>query len=364
MTQPRIAILVGDALGVLRAMPAETIDCCVTSPPYWGLRDYGVAGAMGSEPTLAEHIEAMVALFREIGRVLKPSGTVWLNYGDVYASKPNGRSAAQSKAAGADDRTHRDKPFSTVGPRLNPDQRDERRRGQKSTLQGAAPYHVPTKVAAGGYAKPKDLLMIPNRLAIALQDDGWFVRSEIIWGKTNPKPDSARDRPGVAHEKIFMLTKSPRYFYNAEAGRVAAGSGANSQSRPAAWDAAPGYHGTVHRKGRAPEPLYAAQDPAKTSRGLRNYEPAPLEVWRMATAPYRGDHYATFPPELARRCIEIGCPPGGTVLDPFGGSCTTGIVAQGLGRPSVMIELSPAAVEDARRRIRDTGGACLVAIAQ
>lgn len=170
-----VQILIGDVFDRLAELPDDSIDCIVCSPPYWGLRDYDVAGQIGLEPTLAEHIEVMVRVFRELRRVLKPTGTCWMNYGDCYASAPNGRSVADAKAGGLDDRTFRDKPMSTVG----------------------------------GLIKAKDLCMIPNRLAIALCDDGWFVRAECIWGKPNAMPDSSgSQRPAIAHEKVFLFTKS------------------------------------------------------------------------------------------------------------------------------------------------------------
>lgn len=178
-----VKILVGDVRAQLRALPDESVHCMITSPPYWGLRDYGVAGQIGMEQTLGEHLRIMVEIFREVRRVLRKDGTVWLNYGDCYATSANGRSAADTKAAGNDDRTFRDKPFSTVG----------------------------------GTLKPKDLAMISNRLAIALQDDGWWVRSEIIWDKANPMPESIMDRPTCAHEKIWLLAKAERYFFDAVA---------------------------------------------------------------------------------------------------------------------------------------------------
>lgn len=351
----RVTLHVGDCLDMLSGMEPNSVDCVVTSPPYWGLRDYGVDGQIGLEPTLAEHLAIMVAVFREIRRILKPTGTLWINYGDCYAAAPNGKSAAAYKAEGSDDRTFRDKPFSTVG----------------------------------GLQKAKDLCMVPNRLAIALQEDGWWVRSEIIWGKTNPMPDSAKDRPGAAHEKIFLLSKSARYWYDAEAVRFGLrpkttttygtvrneveddGSGKVKKANmaasmpvrqprkikvPGGWDTGSGPHGSFHRNGRG-EPEYRDNHtgidstPRGEGRNLRNYEPAALTVWPMATQPFSDAHFATFPPELAERCILAGCPKGGLVLDPFGGAGTTALVALRHGRRAALIELNPEYAEMSRLRI-------------
>ncbi len=216
----RLSILLGDVRERLAAMEPDSVDCVVTSPPYWGLRDYGVDGQIGLERTLGEHLEVMLDVFRLVRRVLKPRGTLWLNYGDCYATSPNGRSAADTKAAGKDDRTFRDKPFSTIG----------------------------------GVLKPKDLCMLPNRLAIALQEDGWWVRSEIVWGKPNPMPDSSgKYRPSTAHEKIFLLTKTGSGFYDFEAVKQAVTGNAHSRVSkvkvPGAWDLGKGGHGTINRQG-------------------------------------------------------------------------------------------------------------------
>jgi DNA modification methylase len=373
----RCKIHVGDCINVMRTMPAESVDCVVTSPPYWGLRDYGVAGQIGLEPTLIEHLEVMVRVFEEVRRVLKPTGTCWVNYGDCYATQPNGRSAADTKAAGNDDRTFRDKPFSTIG----------------------------------GSIKSKDLCMIPNRLAIALQDAGWWVRSEIVWGKTNPMPDSSGAyRPSTSHEKIFLLTKSEdadvwrardtgeisfnpdltercplitdpdrdgaRWlrmgaYYDAETVRVRRSTKSDGK-QPDGWDTGDGGHGTVHRLGREKGKRIDKQrghsrrhagfndrwdqmerdEQVANGRLLRNYEPAPLSVWEMATQAFSGAHFATFPPELAERCILAGCPKGGIVLDPFGGAGTTALVALRHGRLAEVIELNPEYAVIAERRIK------------
>ncbi|MGQ4273426.1 DNA-methyltransferase [Terrihabitans sp. B22-R8] len=393
----RVTLYLGDVLAVLAGLPDDSVDCVVTSPPYWGLRDYGTAqwvggdpdcdhrsptmhenrqearpklagsdatnsyqlrlahrsacgkcGAVkvdqqiGLEPTLALHLEVMVRVFREVRRVLKPTGTCWVNYGDCYATSPNGRSAADTKAAGGDDRTFRDKPFSTIG----------------------------------GVLKAKDLCMVPNRLAIALQEDGWWVRSEIIWAKSNPMPESIRDRPATSHEKIFMLTKSARYFYDAGAVRQAPSDASLSRwaqdiERQVSSTRANGgmkTNGTMKAVGGPREKTRAAdiaaprhaghinhtgieQTPRGEGRNLRNFERAPVDVWEIATRPFSEAHFATFPPELAARCINAGCPKGGLVLDPFGGAGTTALVAARLGRRAVLIELNPEYAAIAQRRI-------------
>jgi len=327
-----VRILIGDVFDRLAELPADSIDCVVTSPPYWGLRDYGVDGQIGMEPTLGEHLDVMVRVFDAVRRVMKPEGTLWLNYGDCYATKPNGRSAAATKAAGNDDRTFRDKPFSTVGPVYDPEYRKRTTGG----IHAERREDAGGRIVAGGTLKPKDLCMIPNRLAIALQDAGWWVRSEIIWGKPNPMPDSSgRYRPSTAHEKIWLLTKSAKSYYDSEA-----------VAMPAASDHGSGNgFAREHRVsfgGRGnPEP-WALTD----TRLLRNYEPdlsaiIPPEVWPIATAAFSEAHFATFPPALVAPCILAGCPKGGTVLDPFGGAGTTGLVADRLGREVVLIELNP-----------------------
>lgn len=364
----RVTLHCGDCIEVLRGMEADSVDCVVTSPPYWGLRNYDVEGQYGLEPTLGEHLAKMVEVFDAVRTVLKPTGTVWLNYGDCYATSPNGRSAADTKAAGNDDRTFRDKPFSTVGPIYDPNYRERTTGGIHSERRPDAGG----RVVAGGTLKAKDLCMVPNRLAIALQEAGWWVRSEIVWAKPNPMPESVRDRPATAHEKIFMLTKSARYFYDAEAVRVASNYNPAKGKMPDGWDTGPSGHGAFHRNGREKgkratdkqrghsrkhagfDDRWDAMEKAEqcaNGRNLRNYEPAPTEVWPIATQPFSEAHFATFPPELAKRCILAGCPKGGLVLDPFGGSGTTALVALRHLRRAELIELNPEYAKMARRRI-------------
>ncbi len=382
-----VTLLIGDALEQLRTLPDDSVDCCVTSPPYWGLRDYGVVGQLGIEPTLAEHISNMVAVFMEVRRVLTPSGTCWINYGDCYATKPNGRSAADTKAAGNDDRTFRDKPFSTVGPIIQYHSGSENREG-KSGNKGNGGASTGQRVVAGGYLKPKDLCMVPNRLAIALQDAGWWVRSEIVWGKPNPMPDSSgRYRPSTAHEKIWLLTKSAKSFYDSEAVRMPAAESsiqrwsqdienqlgsdrANAGRKTNGNLKAVG--GSRIEKQRGHSRRHAGfndrwdgmtkAEQQENGRLLRNYEPdlsaiIPPEVWSIATAAFSEAHFATFPPALVAPCIMAGCPIGGTVLDPFFGAGTTGLVADRLQRDCIGIELNPQYAAMAQARIdSDRGG--------
>lgn len=418
-------MMVGDVFEQLALLPDESVDTCVTSPPYWGLRDYGYEGQIGLEPTLGEHLDVMVRVFEEIRRVLKPMGTCFLNYGDCYATTPNGRSAADVKALGTDDRTFRDKPVSTIGP-IRADnlgnnagdgvrrktvgpvyvpigEKRAKSRGPKNRslhdgrVKGGQP--CPGQIHAGGYLKPKDLCMIPNRLAIALQDAGWWVRSEIVWGKPNPMPDSSgKYRPSTAHEKIWLLTKSAKSYYDAQAvkmpvsgrtnPRVAVPPAAHPEFdigldpiadaagwvQPAGWDTGEGAHGSIHRAGsrravqqnpkamaatmgvRANPSFQAATTAVVEDRYLRNFEPdisplVPLEVWKIASAAFTDAHFATFPPALVVPCILSGCPEGGTVLDPFGGAGTTALVAQALGRSSILIEMSEEYAAIAERRV-------------
>lgn len=289
-----VRIITGDARAELAHLLCDTFDCCVTSPPYWGLRDYGVAGQIGLEPTLQEYLAEMVSIFREVRRTLKPSGTFWLNIGDSYArepgkggSGPGGKNTAEMKYTGA------------------------------KTLSGL---------------KPKDLAMVPNRLAIALQEDGWFVRSEIIWHKPNPMPESVTDRPTSSHEKIWLLTKSERYFYDADAVKEAAECDRVRGPAEHADKKSTNGNGGLSRR------------PISEFRNGRN-------VWTIATQPFAGAHFATMAPDLAERCIKAGSPLGGHVLDPFGGAGTTGLVADRLGRDATLIELNPGYAALARGRI-------------
>ena len=333
-----VTVLQGDCRAVLPTLPDCSIQCCVTSPPYYGLRDYGVAGQIGLEPTPDEYVAEMVAVFREVRRVLRDDGVLFLNVGDSYA-----------RAGGEGGHG----PNAQVGNTRSLEQR---------RMLAPPP----------GY-KPKDLLGIPWLLAFALRADGWYLRSDIIWHKPNPMPESVRDRPTSAHEHVFLLSKRERYFYNAEAirqpladasysrlaqdvegqaGRVRANGGAKTNGTMKAvkfgGNKGQGDHGSAAR--RASGNLW---DPATETANARN-------VWTIATHPYSGAHFATMPPELAERCIKAGTRPGDTVLDPFGGAGTTGLVADRLNRNAVLIELNPEYRALAMDRVR--GDAPLLAV--
>lgn len=362
-----VTIRVGDCRNLLEAMPDESVNCVVTSPPYWGLRDYGVVGQIGMERTLGEHLEILVGVFNEVRRVLRKDGTCWVNYGDCYATTPNGRGAVDAKAAGGDDRTFRDKPFSTIGPII---QHEERHANRGTGKEGYRPVST-GRVVAGGLLKAKDLCMVANRLAIALQDSGWWVRSEIIWSKPNPMPESVTDRPACQHEKIFMLTKSQKYWYDAEAVRrpmaevsvSRLGQDLENQKGSARANGGKKTNGKMKAVGKVDKQRghsrrhagfiarwdAVPKDEQTASAHLRN-------VWTIPTAAFSEAHFATFPPALVEPCVKAGCPTGGIVLDPFGGAGTVGLVADRLGRDALMFELNPAYAEIARKRLLNDGG--------
>lgn len=410
-----VRILVGDVREKLREMADDSVNCVCTSPPYWGLRDYGTAswvggdadcdhrsptmrdgrnedramlagssatnmgqlinmakqgvcgrcGAarvdsqLGLEPTPDEHVAAMVGVFREIRRVLRPDGVCWVNYGDSYATSVNGRSAADTKAAGNDDRTFRDKPFGT---------------------------------AVGGL-KPKDLCGVPFRFALAMQADGWWWRSCLPWVKRNGMPESIKDRPATAVEYVFMFTKSVRYAYDADAvrrelapasvdrlaqnveaqaGSVRANGGGKTNgpmkavARP--HPLSPKYSGNRRLSGADISSTLGVPSDRNFRNGdlffesldcphgvLTNGEGDPLAL-DVPPQPFRDAHFATFPPKLIEPLIKAGCPIGGTVLDPFFGAGTTGMVADRLGRNCIGVELNPEYARIAERRITGDAG--------
>lgn len=298
-----IEILQGDCRDVLGGLPDGSINCCVTSPPYFGLRDYGVEGQLGLEPTPDEFVSAMVEVFREVRRVLRDDGTLWLNLGDSYANDGKRGGSTGGKHASA---LHGN---SGIGRRL---------------------------LTTG--LKPKDLIGIPWRVAFALQADGWYLRQDIIWHKPNPMPESVTDRCTKAHEYIFLFAKSERYYFDADAIKEQAVSNHASGN---------GFKGRQGGAIHMPMSGGAGTADQWLPGGMRNRR----SVWTVSTKPFKGAHFATFPPDLIEPCVLAGCPVDGTVLDPFFGAGTTGLVAQKHGRNCVGIELNPDYIAIANERL-------------
>lgn len=305
-----VSIINGDCRDVLKTLPDESVHCVVTSPPYFGLRDYGVDGQIGLEATPDAFVAEMVGVFREVRRVLRSDGTLWLNLGDSYA----GSWGNQGRKEG----------------------RGEQRSVNGPMIQNLRPY--PDKKSNTGKIvqpglKPKDRMMIPAQVALALRGDGWWLRDEIIWFKRNPMPISVVDRTTPAHEMLYLLSKSARYYYDHEAVKedaVSTHPSGNGFARPQ----------QLARGGRG-----SAEQWAPTEKRNRR------SVWDVPVRPFPGAHFATFPPDLIEPCVKAGCPEGGTVLDPFGGAGTTGLVADRLGRNAILIELNPDYAAMASRRV-------------
>ena len=294
-----VNLVLGDCRNVLPTLPAGSVHCCVTSPPYFGLRDYGHENQIGLERTPEAFVQELVEVFREVRRVLRDDGTLWLNLGDSYNAYNANRGASTSISDG------------TAG------------RGHPTHRRGLT---TPT-------LKNKDLIGIPWRVAFALQDDGWYLRQDIIWHKPNPMPESVRDRCTKAHEYLFLLSKGARYHFDSEAIKEPAIKGAA---------------GSTFNKGKtATHQLGRSSDKDRADSSTRNRR----SVWSVTTKPFKGAHFATFPPDLIEPCILAGCPAGGTVLDPFMGSGTTAAVSLQHGRQFVGVELNPEYLELARRRV-------------
>ncbi len=323
-------ILIGDVRDKLAELPDESVHCVVTSPPYFGLRDYGVEGQIGLEATPGAFVEVMVGVFREVRRVLRKDGTLWLNLGDSYAGSGRGiwNVPDEVKTAAGIKETYRPSVKPTAGL-------------HESAVASGAIDRKWVKPPMG--LKPKDLIGIPWRVAFALQADGWYLRQDIIWSKPNPMPESVTDRCTKAHEYLFLLSKGPRYHYDAAAiAEDAIYSGIAGMDGSGFKD--PQSFNGKHRD--------AGMFGARTAvEGLDNGKRNRRSVWTVATAPFADAHFATFPPALIEPCILAGCPAGGTVLDPFGGAGTTGLVADRLGRNAILIELNPEYAEIARKRI-------------
>lgn len=329
------SVMIGDCVESMRQLPDASVQCCVTSPPYFGLRDYGQAGQMGLEATPDTFVAGMVGVFREVRRVLRDDGTLWLNLGDSYASSGK-------------DGNPPDSPHQT----------------QKMNAGSYGVQHRKTPAFDG--IKAKDLIGIPWRVAFALQADGWYLRQDIIWHKPNPMPESVTDRCTKAHEYIFMLTKSARYYFDSVANQVPASSSYANDKR----------HGATALS-HVPQKDYAGQGvkvqtptqlhdnmfvKGKSGNKDRKQRPgadvldigtqagsAPWEgmtanrrsVWAVTAKPFKGAHFATFPPDLIEPCVLAGSRPNDTILDPFGGSGTVAGVALKHGRNAILCELNP-----------------------
>jgi len=298
-----INIKIGDCRHVLKQLPSNHFHTCVTSPPYWGLRDYGNNGQLGLEETPQEFVDNLVKVFREVKRVLRDDGTLWLNLGDSYSghcsrASNNGRAGFGNKREGV---------FFKTGKGL----------------------------------KAKDLVGMPWRVAFALQEDGWYLRQDIIWNKPNPMPESVKDRCTKSHEYIFLLSKSPKYFYDIEAIR-----------EPLAKSSI----GRLNQNIDKQVGTTRANGGAKTNgnfkaTGSKEKGANKRSVWTVTTKPYKEAHFATYPPDLIEPCILAGCPENGNVLDPFGGAGTTALVADRLHRNATIIELNKKYIKIAEKRI-------------
>ena len=326
-------VLIGDCIESMRTLKDQSVNTCVTSPPYYGLRDYGMADQIGLEETPAEFVGRLVEVFREVRRVLRNDGTIWVNMGDSYAN--GGRT--------------------TRGV-------DEKLEARTMSVRPRDPTGI----------KPKDLMGIPWRLAFALQDDGWYLRQDIIWHKPNPMPESTRDRCTKSHEYLFLLSKSPRYYYDQDAIKepVALSSIkrlAQDIEQQQGSDRVPGKSNGPMKAVRSKRDSFKRDDSKREQaipgQSLGTHRPDREEsaysldtrnkrsVWTVPTQGFKGAHFATFPPDLIRPCILAGAPLGGVVLDPFGGAGTTAVVAMQEGRKSILCELNPEYAAMAEHRI-------------
>lgn len=397
-----VRIINADCRVALRTIPAESVNCIVTSPPYWSLRDYGVEGQIGLEEAPQSFVDEMVLLFRELRRVLRADGTAWVNMGDSYAGSGRGGNSSpktstlqggqasqlaskirRTRAATEIGGTSRDAAVTNVG----------RRATRGSQLPPG--FHTNAfEAGAIGRAwapppfglKQKDLIGMPWRIAFALQADGWWLRQDIVWNKPNPMPESVTDRCTKAHEYIFLLSKSERYYFDQEAIKEKANYGFPNSPESIASPFGQGYtrraaavtegarppgtapqsgmtRRTIGRKGNAKGfrgGSYVNGEPGK--RAERGNQPNETmsrnkrSVWTVSTQPFSEAHFATFPPALIEPCILAGCPRGGVVLDPFGGAGTTGLVADRLQRNAVLIELNAEYAAMAQRRIAKEAG--------
>jgi DNA modification methylase len=300
----------GDCLAYLRSLPSGSVDCCVCSPPYYGLRDYGVEGQIGLEESPEAFIERLVAVFREVRRVLKPDGTLWVNINDCYAG--SGKGAAQYP--------------------------DNAAKYKQGTNRGMVGQGAVAKVGFGD-CKPKDLIGIPWMLAFALRADGWYWRCDVIWNKRNAMPESVTDRPTRSHEYILLFAKSPTYYFDHEAIKEIAVNGDPNPPR--------GSKG-ADRLNKGRREIHDLLDRI-TKRNKRS-------VWDVSTKPLKEAHFATYPEDLISPCILAGCREGGVVLDPFMGAGTTAVVARKLNRHFAGCDLNPEYVGIAQNRLKNEIG--------
>ena len=304
-----INIYKGNVFQRLKEIPDKSVNTCITSPPYWGLRDYGEGGQLGMENTPEEFVENLVNVFKEVKRVLRDDGTVWLNLGDSYISGKSRYSTREQTLAGGGENQ---KKYGIL------------HKGGKKDMYGHSFY------------KDKDLAGIPWRVAFALQQDGWYLRQDIIWHKPNPMPESVKDRCTKAHEYIFLLSKNVKYYFDNEVIKEKA-KFPNGPNSPDKIKKGVGQHGMDTRGGLAKITAL----PYKNKRS----------VWTVTTKPFKEAHFATFPKDLIEPCVLAGCPENGVVFDPFGGSGTTCIVAESQNRNSIMVEINPEYVKIAKKRI-------------
>lgn len=308
-------ILLGDALEQLRTIPSESINTCVTSPPYFNLRDYEVAGQIGNEASVEEYLQSLVSVFREVRRILRADGTLWVNMGDSYAGSGKGRMA---------DGTHYDKKPSKSG-----------------NYGGTRNGHLKKTVAAG--CKPKDLIGVPWQMAFALRADGWYLRQDIIWSKSNCMPESVKDRCTKSREYIFLLSKSERYYFDAAAiSEPVTSTKGNAKTFRG---------GGAYTGGRSHDNSAQVERESHGNRENQTGRRNKRDVWTVSTNGFRGAHFAVFPEKLIEPCVLAGCPEGGVVLDPFTGSGTTGVVAKRMGRNFIGCEINPSYAKMAEARI-------------
>jgi DNA modification methylase len=309
-----IKIYCGDSIKTLSELPEQSVNCCVTSPPYWGLRDYGHDGQIGLESTPEEYVERMVEVFREVHRVLRDDGTLWLNLGDSYNTTSG---------------------YSRASPEYF----------RKGRIGGSADK----KAIRHEILKPKDLLGIPWRVAFALQADGWYLRQDIIWHKPNPMPESVRDRCTKAHEYIFLFAKKNKYYYDSESIKIEASTATIERNKYGFKGAFKGQF-----KGTPDENRFQDGRPIESPNFSADGKANRRSVWSVSTKPFKGAHFATFPPDLIEPCVLAGCPEGGVVLDPFSGSGTTSMVARKNGRNSIGIEINEEYCEISKKRLTQT----------